>query len=138
MLKEQDLSLKCSAWKGFIPCLEWKSPSPKQILGRMKYYGSEEVLGPQKFWILKNYWVQKFVKPKQFWGAKSLGAANFWKKVWDRKKSLVWNFFGMKKILGPKKIRVWKNLGSNKIAGSKISGQKSSLVLKRNLGPQKI
>ena len=51
MLKEQDLSLKCSAWKGFIPCLEWKSPSPKQILGPknfsgpMKNFVSKEILG---------------------------------------------------------------------------------------------
>ena len=61
----QDLSLKCSAWKGFIPRLEWKSPSPKQILcpkkflGLMKYYGCEEILGPQKILILKNIWVLK-------------------------------------------------------------------------------
>ena len=45
---KQDLSLKCSAWKGFIPCLEWKSPRPKQILdpnfylGPLKYYGSKK------------------------------------------------------------------------------------------------
>ena len=73
------LSLKCSAWKGFIPRLKWKSPSPKQTLGPekffgpKKYYGSEEVLGPQQILNLKTYWVQKFVNPKQFWGPKSLG-----------------------------------------------------------------
>ena len=77
MLKEQDLSLKCSAWKGFIPCLEWKSPSPKQILGRMKYYGSEEDLGPQHFFESKQLLGPKFVNPKQFWGPKSLGSENF-------------------------------------------------------------
>ena len=91
----QDLSLKCSAWKGFIPRLEWKSPSPKQILGPQKFFGpmkyhwSEDVLGRQKILNLKNYWVQKFVNPKQFWGPKSLGAKIFRKKFWDLKKTLV-------------------------------------------------
>ena len=33
---KQDLSPKCSAWKGFIPRIQWKSPSPKQILGPKK------------------------------------------------------------------------------------------------------
>ena len=35
---KQDLSVKCSACKGFIPCLEWKSPMPK-----------------------KKYWIQNFI-----------------------------------------------------------------------------
>ena len=30
---EQDLSLKCLAWKGFIPGFKYQSPSLKQILG---------------------------------------------------------------------------------------------------------
>ena len=80
---KEDLSLKCSAWKGCIPRLEWKSSSPKQILGSEKFlkkYGSKEVLGPPKILNLKNYWVQKFVNLKQFWGPKSLGSRMFEKK----------------------------------------------------------
>ena len=52
LIDQQDLSLKCSAWKDFIPCLEWKSPIPKQILdpkkiwGQIEYYGFEKILCP--------------------------------------------------------------------------------------------
>ena len=31
--------------------VQWKSPSPKQILGPKKNHGSEEILGPQKCWV---------------------------------------------------------------------------------------
>ena len=45
----QKLSLKCSAWKGCIPRLQWKSSSPKQILGPKKVLGPKKIIGPQKF-----------------------------------------------------------------------------------------
>ena len=40
--QKQDLSLKCSAWKGFTPRLEWKSPSQKQILSPIKFLSQIE------------------------------------------------------------------------------------------------
>ena len=42
---KQDLSRKCSAWKGFIPRLQWKSPCPKQK------FGPKKIKGPKKFWV---------------------------------------------------------------------------------------
>ena len=45
---KQDLSLKCSAWKGFIPRLQWKSQE------------SQKILCLEKNWGLKQFWVEKF------------------------------------------------------------------------------
>ena len=70
---KQDLSLKCSAWKRFIPRVQWKSPSPKQTLGPknfgseknswsefffFKNLGSEKILGSEIFGVLKFFGVQ--------------------------------------------------------------------------------
>ena len=46
LTKKQDFSLKCLAWKGFIPCLRWKSPVSKSP----KNYWSKK-----KSWVWKNY-----------------------------------------------------------------------------------
>ena len=61
---KQDLSLKWSAWKGFIPHLQWKSPSPKQKFGQKKN-GSEKILGLKTF-DQKKLWVQKILGPNKF------------------------------------------------------------------------
>ena len=62
---KQNFSIKRSAWKGFISCWQWKSPSPKQILGPkkccvQKNYGSEEILS-LKLLVPKKLWIQKFL-----------------------------------------------------------------------------
>ena len=70
---EQDLSLNCSAWKGFIPCLQWKSLRPKQMLdpkfylGPLEYYGSENFLCPEQIFEEKNLWLEKIFGLKFFW-----------------------------------------------------------------------
>ena len=105
---KQVLSLKCSAWKGFIPCLEWKSPRPKQILdpkfflGPLEYFGSKEILCPKqifeekKFGTGKNLWsekvlaLKKILGPQQTFEEKKLGPEkiflgwkqNLFKKIW--------------------------------------------------------
>ena len=55
---KQDLSLKCR--------LQWKSPSPKQILGPKKLCVQKNV-GPQKILGLKTFWFKEIVGPKHFW-----------------------------------------------------------------------
>ena len=65
---KQDLSLKCSAWKGFIPCLEWKSPRPKQILDPKLYLGSLEYYGSKIFFLSNtNFLRKKFGTRKKSW-----------------------------------------------------------------------
>ena len=46
--KKQELNIKCFAWKGFIPRLQWKSPSPKNYWVP-KILGQNQILGPKKF-----------------------------------------------------------------------------------------
>ena len=70
----QELSLKCSAWKGFIPIIQWKSSSPKQIMG-LKKNGSRVILGPKKNFGTTNFLVQR-----------NCGSKNFF---WDLNKFLV-------------------------------------------------
>ena len=80
------------AWKGFIPRLEWKSPSSKQILspkkflGQRKYYGSKEILGPPKILILKNFWVQNNCESKKILAQKKFRVRKYFGKIfWTAK-----------------------------------------------------
>ena len=101
------MSLKCLAKKGFIPCLEWKSPRPKQILdpklylGSLEYYGFEKILCPKNIFEEKNLEPKKIVALKIFVGPKQIFEE---KKLWPVK-----IFLGLKKILGQKHLCL-KNL----------------------------
>ena len=132
--QEQDLGRKCSAWKGFIPRLQWKYSSPKQILCPKINYGSEEILGPQKNLVLKTFgpkklWIQKNFGLKQILGPKIF----CWKKNFGLKKD-----FGSEKKIGYEiNFESEKNfqsksfgfeIGSNDIAGLKILGPKKFLM----------
>ena len=68
------------AWKGFIPRLEWKSPSSKQILSRKKF------LGPPKILILKNFWVQNNCESKKILAQKKFRVRKYFGKIfWTAK-----------------------------------------------------
>ena len=41
----------CSAWKSFIPCLQWKSPSPKQILSSILSFNIVTTPTQLKSWV---------------------------------------------------------------------------------------
>ena len=130
-----DLSLKFLAWKGFIPRLQWKSPSPKQKFGRKK------IMGPQKFWVWKLL-VQrncgsKFFCTKIAFGSKHFLKSKFWvwKKLWvwkenlgSEKKNWVWKILALKKSLARKnfvlKFWTYKNFGSKSILGVEKCGSK--------------
>ena len=63
----KDLSLKCSAWKGFIPRLSGSLQVPNKYwiqkkFGSEKNYGSEEILGTKKLF-----------GPQKIWGSKKFG-----------------------------------------------------------------
>ena len=106
--RKQDLGRKCSAWKPFIPCLKWKSPIPKQILGlKKRNFGSKKFFGCE----------QKFRSEKKFWAGKNFGS----EKILDQK------ILGLKNFLGPiallvQKFLALKNFGYKKILGLKQFG----------------
>ena len=64
MMKKQDLSLKCSAWKGFIPRLQWKSQRFQKNIQSGKMFEKNFVFG--KNLGLKQYWVEKLLGLKKF------------------------------------------------------------------------
>ena len=105
--------LESKVWKDFILHLQWKSPSPKQIVGPKKSIGSEK-----KFWVriimsLKNFGSIKILGLKIF-GSKDIVQKKFFKKIWllkmfqrnfGSKKNLVkknWVPFFFKEIFGLK------------------------------------
>ena len=94
---KQDLSLKFSAWKGFIPRLEWMSPSPKQILGPEKLLVQWNIMGPNKFWVHKKFWVYKTFGSKKLWiqnnfGAQEVLGLKFLTQIWGPEKIFGLNF----------------------------------------------
>ena len=74
---QQDLSLKCSAWKDLIPCLKWKSPRPKQILDPKFYLGPLEDYGSEKFCVWNKFLKKKKLGPEKSLVWKNFGTDNF-------------------------------------------------------------
>ena len=67
----------------------------------------QNILGPHKILILKNFWVQKIVNPNKYLSQKSLGSGNFWKNIRTRKNLWSENF-GLNKCFCLKNMWVWK------------------------------
>ena len=105
---EQDLSLKCSALKGFIPHLQWESPSPNQIMGL------KNILVRKKLWTRKNFWSTKQFCSKIFWLKKIVGQKKKFEKNCGYKKMFEKNC-GYKKFLDLKKFWVWKKVFEKKL-----------------------
>ena len=105
-LNQQDLSLKCSAWKGSIPCL-W----------------SHKILALKYVLVLKHFRCEKNLGSEKIVGSKKLRAQRNFLKRFGPKEFLVQNYLGYKKFgpkyLGPQKLRhprnwtqkVWSKLG---------------------------
>ena len=110
----QDLSLKCSAWKGFTPNPQWKSPSPKQIMGLKK------LLGQKKIWFWRNFGSKNCASTnflakinfgsekkfdKEFWSKKNLGLKIiFEKKIWSEMMLVFEKILGLRKFCVQKKF----------------------------------
>ena len=142
---QQDLGLKCSAWKVFgskdfglvglyqktRPDLFWskkifgqKKFCSEKMFVQMKILGIKIIFGSKKVWVQKSFWAKKvFGFKKDFGSKKILGQNNFWsKKIYVYK---IW----VHKFLGPKNI--WKSFGSKKIWVRKNFGSEKILVQKK-------
>ena len=79
---ETRLSLKCSAWKGFMNFvsknISIKVLSPKKILGLKKCWVWKKILawkkssGQKKIWVKQNFGSKKILSPKEFWVKKTI------------------------------------------------------------------
>ena len=124
---KQDLSLKCLAWKGFMPHLQWKSPSPKQILGPKKLlvnFGSTQNVGSKNFWVKRNCGSKILFGQNEFWVRekileKNCGVQKNVEKIFWLPKYFGLNIFLVQLNQWIKDFGTFKNLCSEKNLGSK-------------------